>query len=303
MKVNKFMLTALLFGAVALVGCDPKKGNNPDPDPEPTPEPTLEIPAVDDPGAGKVTLVINIPEGTACYGIVFKGTNDNWSTIPEVPFTAVPDAENWYQVTLDLAETAMTGNDQGSYFYYGKACLLPEEGGVVDNNWTTQWKDGQLELLEYNGATGPAVIGIEGDESNKLGVLDAGVVYIKVSAWQSVPCKTDEKYTVNLKAPALPEGYSEVYIVGSVKESTWSEDVAMTLNGDVWTATVTGQSTDEIKFRLSKGAWTTQLEQLVVTEENPEGTWEALGNLGLGENLTLDVDYSDATKYRWTPAN
>ena len=62
-----------------------------------------------------------------------------------------------------------------------------------------------------------------------------------------------------------------------------------------------GQSTDEIKFRLTETSWDIQLQNLVVSEENPEGEWKDLDNLGLGNDLNIVLDYSDPAKYRWTP--
>ena len=129
-----------------------------------------------------------------------------------------------------------------------------------------------------------------------------GVIYVEVSAWQSVPCAADETYTVSLKAPVLPEGYDTVFVIGSVKESGWSTAVPMTLTDGAWVTTVTGQSTDEIKFRLTPTSWDIQLQSFEVSEENPEGEWKDASNLGLGKDLNIVLDYSDPAKYRWTPA-
>ena len=304
MKANKFMLAGMLVAALAMVGCkdknpaDDNNGGNGQ-DTTVVEEPTLELPFIAAPEEGKVIVAIHIPAGTACNGIVFKGTNDNWSTVPEVPFVAVPEEENWYSVTLDLAQSAMLDNEV-EYFYFGKACLLPEEGGVVDANWTTQWKDGQIEIINEDG-NAPAVIGC-GGETNKMGITGTGVIYVEVSAWQSVPCAADETYTVSLKAPVLPEGYDTVFVIGSVKESGWSTAIPMTLTDGAWVTTVTGQSTDEIKFRLTPTSWDVQLQSFEVSEENPEGEWKDASNLGLGKDLNIVLDYSDPAKYRWTPA-
>ena len=303
MKANKFMLAGMLVAALAMVGCKPTNtpdtpNNGGDGQDTTVVEEPAELPFIAAPEDGKVIVAIHIPEGTACNGIVFKGTNDNWSTVPEVPFAAVPEAENWYSVTLDLAANPMVDNDV-EYFYFGKACLLPEEGGVVDDNWTTQWKDGEIEIINEDG-NAPAVIGCAG-ETNKMGITGTGVIYVEVSAWQSVPCKADETYAISLKTPALPDGYDKVYVIGSVKESGWSTAVPMELTDGAWVVKVTGQSTDEIKFRLTETSWDIQLQNLVVSEENPEGEWKDLDNLGLGNDLNIVLDYSDPAKYRWTP--
>lgn len=75
----------------------------------------------------------------------------------------------------------------------------------------------------------------------------------------------------------------------------------MELTDGAWVVTVTEQSTDEIKFRLTETSWDIQLQNLVVSEENPEGEWKDLDNLGLGNDLNIVLDYSDPAKYRWTP--
>lgn len=259
--------------------------------------PEIELPELPAPAAGHATVAIHIPAGTSCFGIVFKGTNDGWSTVPEVAFEAIAieGYENWYSVDLTLGEGM---DDAGTtYKYYGKACLLPEEGGVVDGNWTTQWKDGEISLLQDNEN---AVIGC-GGETNKLGLISESVVYIEVAQWQSVPCVPDEEYNISFKAPACTPEDAQVYIIGSFKESTWGTAVPMVLNGEGnWTATVTGQATSEYKFRLTESSWDDQLQEYVVNVETEVGEWKDCANKSLGDNTEIFFDASNAEQYKWT---
>lgn len=257
--------------------------------------PEIELPELPAPAAGHATVAIHIPAGTSCFGIVFKGTNDGWSTVPEVAFEAIEGYENWYSVDLTLGEGM---DDAGTtYKYYGKACLLPEEDGVVDGNWTTQWKDGEISLLQDNEN---AVIGC-GGETNKLGLISESVVYIEVAQWQSVPCVPDEEYNISFKAPACTPEDAQVYIIGSFKESTWGTAVPMVLNGEGnWTATVTGQATSEYKFRLTESSWDDQLQEYVVNVETEVGEWKDCANKSLGDNTEIFFDASNAEQYKWT---
>lgn len=75
----------------------------------------------------------------------------------------------------------------------------------------------------------------------------------------------------------------------------------MELTDGAWVVTVTEQSTDEIKFRLTETSWDIQLQNFVVSDEKPEGEWADAKNIGLGKDLNIVLDYSDPAKYRWTP--
>lgn len=256
--------------------------------------PEIELPELPAPAAGHATVAIHIPAGTSCFGIVFKGTNDGWSTVPEVAFEAIEGYENWYSVDLTLGEGM---DDAGTtYKYYGKACLLPEEGGVVDVNWTTQWKDGQIELLQDNDQ---AIIGC-GGEGNKLGIMSETVAYINVKQWQSVPCVPDQDYTVTFTAPACTPEDATVYMIGSFAASAWGTAVPMELGADgKWTLTVAAQATSEYKFRISESDWSDQLQEYSIDEATQVGTWNDCANNSFGDDLNITFDASDAAKYKW----
>lgn len=255
----------------------------------------IEIPDLPAPAAGFATIAIHIPANTACFGIVFKGTNDAWATVPEEAFEAIEGYDDWYSVSLALGEGM--DDDGNTYKYYGKACLLPEEGGVVDGNWTTQWKDGQIELLQDNDQ---AIIGC-GGEGNKLGIMSETVAYINVKQWQSVPCVPDQDYTVTFTAPACTPEDATVYMIGSFAASAWETAVPMELGADgKWTLTVAAQATSEYKFRISESDWSDQLQEYSIDEATQDGTWnDCATNNSFGDDLNITFDASDAAKYKW----
>ena len=189
MKANKFMLVALMIGAMAMVGCEPDVPVIDDPTDGTTPvepEEELVIPSVDKPEAGKTTVVLYVPEDTpnGCYAV---GTVNDWK--PEdtsLMFTAVEgaDSERWVACTFDYAA------DMGI-----KVCAIPSDPEVAPG-WSYQWAKNIQEEDPDTTITEDHVIILEGtgdlvlenQGQPKLGTLvDGGVVYIHVKAWATTP--------------------------------------------------------------------------------------------------------------------
>lgn len=189
MKANKFMLVALMIGAMAMVGCEPDVPIIDDPTDGTTPvepEEELVIPSVDKPEAGKTTVVLYVPEDTpnGCYAV---GTVNGWK--PEdtsLMFTAVEgaDSERWVACTFDYAA------DMGI-----KVCAIPSDPDVTPG-WSYQWGKNIDEANPDTTITEDHVIILEGTGDlvlenkgqPKLGTLvDGGVVYIHVKAWATTP--------------------------------------------------------------------------------------------------------------------
>lgn len=175
MKTNKFMLAAMLFGAVAMVGCkDKNKPNEPDNGGNEPEEPTIEVPAIDAPEADAVKIAI-YTESMCKNGAVMKAC---FGENAEVAFAAVPDYEGWYVAEVKLE--AEGGK------YEGKACLLDDDK-TVGKDWAYQWSkaEGELEILDETSAT--AELLDDYGALNKLSVSTTGIVYVKVAKWNASP--------------------------------------------------------------------------------------------------------------------
>lgn len=187
MKTNKWMLAAMLFGAVAMVGCKDKNvpdngGNNNGGGNE---EPTLEIPVVEAPEAGKTTVVLYVPEDTpkGCYAI---GTVNNWEHDASLLFEAVPneDDSRWVMCTMDYAANMEI-----------KVCAIPSDDDVA-KSWTYQWgknvnsEDPDPAITEDHTIIlqGEGEFAYENQGQPKLkAIADGGVVFIQVKAWAETP--------------------------------------------------------------------------------------------------------------------
>ena len=307
------LMTAFVSLAVVFTGCksdapsdpsdpsDPSQPSDPsDPsDPEPEPEPEIEFPELTAED-GTAVVAIYVPEGVDCNGIVFKGTNDAWTTVPEIPFEKVEGTDRWYAVELELAASAMIDADT-EYFYFGKACLLPEVDGVVDGSWTTQWKEGMIELNADNGNPDMFIIGC-GGEGNKLGVYGSGVAYIIVEQFQANPCVANDTYSFSFKLPALCVEEDVPGLIGSFPASSWGTDIELEFDeaSGIWSAEgIEGQATSEWKIRLNGATSGWNYGQLAVRNAET-GEYAAPGNFTFGEELEQSFDFS-TEDYAWTP--
>ena len=215
MKKLSYLLSCMALAvSVAFVGCK---------EPEPAPivvppeggEP-LEIPQVVEPGAGKVTLVVHVPDGT-CNGIVAVGQNGTeeltWDP-SGTDFTPVADTEDWYQVTLTFAADMLV-----------KVIAKTQTGEV---SWNTQW--GMNTVDEETGApleTNVLIVSGEGcviDNSENGGevklttFVENTVTYFDVKAWKSAPCvERNEAGTATFKVtvPATTPATAFVSIAGN----------------------------------------------------------------------------------------
>ena len=314
MKMKKFawaLMTAFVSLAVVFTGCksdapsdpsdpsDPSQPSDPsDPsDPDPEPEPEIEFPELTAED-GTAVVAIYIPEGVDCNGIVFKGTNDSWTTIPEVAFEKVDGTDRWYAVELELAASAMKDGD-ADIFYFGKACLLPEPDGVVDGSWTTQWKEGKFELSADYGNPEMFIIGC-GGEGNKLGIYGSGVAYIIVEQFQANPCVANEEYSFSFKLPALCDEADVPSIIGSF--SNWSDvELEYSEETGLWTPSeeILGQATSEWKIRLN-GATSDWAYGQIAIRNAETGAYEApVQNFTFGEETEQFHDFT-TEDYAWS---
>lgn len=308
MKMNKMMFAAMAFAAVAMVGCG-KKNNDPiTPTPTPTPgddpQEEVEIPEVDAPAAGFVTFVINIPEGTECNGIAFKGTLDgtNWTGANQylgengpadkascIKFEAIADTKTWYKATYKLAAEAWGD----ATLMAGKLCLIYTD----DGNW-----EGQAVNWSVNDEYTTADNGQSSD--GNIEVYGTGLIYVNVGGWQKSECLVPEDYKITVIVPAFCDGEFDIELVGSF-EGWGAAPVALTkVEGTKYTATIKANANAEWKVR-GVGGWDKEIQvwrtedDPATTEEDETDTWGGCKNNVLGNDKDVTVDYSDAEKYRW----
>jgi hypothetical protein len=305
MKANKFFMGALLIAGFAMAlntSCKPKEDPTPIVIPDDTtktqdPEPVVEeTPEVAAPGAGMVTLVINIPEGTECNGIAFKGTLDGaaWTGADQylglegpaapdacVKFEKVGDSKVWWKATYKVGTEAWGDN----IFMAGKLCLIFSNDGswegqainweFVDDYSTVDHSTSDDGNIQVNGTT--------------------GLLYVKVGGWQGSECATPQQYTITFKTPAWCDGADanvELEVAGSM--NSWGGgDPCTKVSDQEYKVTLTATPNAEYKIR-SVGAWDVEIQEL-----KEDGTWGGCSNNVLGEETTVVVDYTNAEKYRW----
>ena len=214
-KLSYLLSCAALATAVAFVSCkeEPKP---PVIDDDGGDEELLgDMPSVSEPGAGKITLVLHVPDGT-CNGIVAVGQNgtDELTWDPSgTDFDLVADKENWYQVTLTYAADMAV-----------KVIAKTQSGEV---SWNTQWG---MNTVDEDGApleTNVVMLGGEGcvidnrengGEVKLTTFVDNSVTYINVKAWKSAPCierNAAGTATFKVTVPATTPDTAVVSIAGN----------------------------------------------------------------------------------------
>lgn len=298
MKFNKMMFAAIAFGALTLVACEKK----PDVIVPPTPgtdtttvEPEVEIPEVDAPADGYVTFVIQVPAGSECNGIAFKGTLNGsaWVGANEylgeegpaskdacIKFEAIDGSKEWFKATYKLGAEPW-GDD--AIRMAGKLCLIYTD----DSSW-----EGQAKEWEYNEEYSTADHSISGD--GNIQVHATGLVYVKVAKWNKSECAEvvlKQRHVV-LVVPTNDCGFEVPSIVGSF--NSWNAtEIAMTpVAGEEgkYEATVTADAADEFKFAGSVSGWDNEIraydkESDELKDNNP--------NIAFGEETEFLIDYSD----------
>ena len=143
--------------------------------------------------------------------------------------------------------------------------------------------------------------GEEGD--NQLTHENAEIVWdlrAEDLRWARCDDTPAETVVVSVKFPTENFPAEGVEIIGGF--DAWA-GTAMTLAGDVYTATIEAKPSQFFKFR-SAGSWNQELEIY-----NADDEWAKIGDnqlvfgqLWQGEegNRTIELDFSDADTYRWT---
>ncbi len=284
MKTNKLMIAALAMGALVFASCN----NKPTPDPIIPPVETNDVPDVDKPAEGYVTIVINIPEGTECNGIYMKGTlnGTDWSAentyigledaavsaAEAVKFEAIDGSKEWFKATFKLGTAGIEG----------KICLKFEN----DNSWQGQAID--VTVDEENTTILLGEINGEGQFSIAADI-PAGVLYLNIGGWQHSDCVEVESKTYNVTF-LLPTFCSEFEIEAIGGFDGWT-GTPVTLEGTTATITITSAVGEGIKIR-QKSTWDNQIQVV-----NVDGEWSDATDYILGEETDVTIDY---TAGRWT---
>ena len=196
MKLKNLILGTMCFATLA-VACnkDPQVvpgGNDQD---------EIELPIVNEPGSGKTTMVLYVPENTHANGLYAIGTINDWTHNQDgFKFTKVEGDETgrWYQITLDYAA------DMGV-----KVCAVPSKPELA--GWSYQWgknideNDPDPLVTEDNVVVlgGTVEIQLENQGQPKaINFVDGGVVFIQVKAWAADPNIKEQPATaISFKHP------------------------------------------------------------------------------------------------------
>lgn len=215
MKKMNFFVGAFALVSMVFASCN-NEGKNPpvvDPGDDSTEVVLEDMPLLDTPEAGYVTIAVRAPQGT-CNGMIAVGAainedgSDDWEPGDKKhPFTLVEGTETWYQITLK-ANPGMTVK-----------VIAVSEQGVAD--WITQWgmnKEGEDPNVELLGTPGCAIDNTEnGGEVKLTTFVDASLTYVDVKAWKSEPCTPKNEAgtaTWVVKVPATTPETAVVSVVG-----------------------------------------------------------------------------------------
>lgn len=258
------------------------------------PEPGDEIPEVAAPADGFVTLVIQIPAGSECNGVAFKGTVDgsSWTGADQylnedgpaaaaacIKFEAINGSKEWFKATYKLGAEAW-GED--GIRLAGKICLIYSN----DGSW-----EGQAKEWAYIEDYCTADYSISGD--GNIQVHSSGLVYVKVDKWNKSECAevVMKNRHVVLVVPTNDCGFEVPSIVGSF--NSWNAtEIAMTPVAGAegkYEATVSADAADEFKFAGSVSGWDNEIQ--VYDAENDEYK-DNNPNIPFGDETEFLIDYS-----------
>ncbi len=292
MKTNKFFAGLMMVAALAMVSCEEKKNNEIIiPGGGGGGEEVAAIPELDAPEEGYVTVVINIPAGSECNGICFKGTlnGTDWSGADTyigldnaavsadeaIKFAPVEGFENWYAATYKMGEVGLRG----------KICLVYSG----DASWEGQAVDWEID------ETNSTVLHSISDDGNIQIDGTNGLLYVAIGGWQKSECVEVVlvDYNITVLTPEFCEPF-DIELVGSF-EGWGTAPVALTkVEEGKYTATIKAAAKEQVKVR-GVGGWDKEIHTL-----NAEtGEWGGAPNFELTEETTVTMDYSDAAQYRW----
>lgn len=293
--MKKIFVAFMALATLALVGCNKKTEPNPNPQPIVPDTGTVKVPELDEPEAGTIRFIIQIPKNSECNGVALKGTYDgeNWSGANTylgpnmdaktpaaecITFEPVKDWENWYTADYAVAEE---GFWDAGLFLAGKICLIYTD----DGNWDGQAVD--WEFLEDNCT---ATVSTSDDGNLQVGSRK-GLVYVTVGGWNKSECVevVEHDYVVTFKLPEFCEDF-EIEAIGDF--DSWAGTEFDEIVGNEATIEVHAAEGDKIKVRQA-GTWDNQIQ--LYDEEGAE--WKDASDNILGAETNVVIDY---TSGRWT---
>jgi len=244
--------------------------------------------------SGKYLVIFRF-NAEVCNDVVFVGTYNDWSSdaanctvfqpyyggaaFNDETFT---DADGWMYVLIEDASESVCG----------KPVQLKNDGTF---SWDFQCGDAEAWTI-HTGAV-ELKAGYAG-ECNMEGY--SAVTVGELAYWknQKTPCVEAVKhsYNVTVKLPAIVEGITPA-IIGDF--NGWATGVALTAEADgSYKYSFEDEEGHCFKFKSgADGEWARQVQGYDAEND----TWSDLGNVVLGEETSISLDYSDAAKYRWTP--
>ena len=249
------------------------------------------IPEIAKPEEGYVTIAIEIPAGSECHGIAFKGTVDGaaWSGAdtylkadgtgngsPEecAKFEPIEGFENWYKLTLKLGEVPFFED----VLLAGKICLIFSG----DGSW-----QGQASKWAVNEEETSAQWNLSDD--GNLQVKGSGVVFVKVDEWQKSECAEvvlldAEMVFVPAADDVIPDG--TMIFTGNFTEKDWGNSDREMVKGEDGKYTWKGQVEPGMKFKV----FVVTADSTQVWALNSPDTED--GNLVLPENVTFPYEFT-----------
>lgn len=243
--------------------------------------------------AGFYTICFQPAAGTVCNDIYFVGNyfgdeNKDWKLDAEnIKMEPMEKFKGWYLAYIPVREDGTA--------LQGKPIQAKADGSLAwdfqtgdENSWTVESGDVTIEA------------GYAGEANLTYNDPTKAVIY-KSSSWKNgnSPCveAVEHTYNVTVKLPALVEGI-EPAIIGDF--NGWAEGIALTAEADgSYKYSFTDEEGHGFKFKSgADNVWARQVQGYNAEEDK----WSDLENIILGAEENISIDYSDAAKYRWTPA-
>lgn len=274
---------AFLFMAAAVVACNPKGGEEVDPNNEDEPvnpnenegegedpKPADGMPVVEAVDGAVVVVWNNLAD--VCSDLVFAGDYNNYSTnaAEMVHFEAIEGYDGWYKAVVTPADPS------ADPILQGKPCACAKDGSFP-SSWDHQWigtDEQPLEILKGEGEL-EAEYGAE----MKLKVAAATkVIYVRSYAYKANPCVEVPTYTVkfHMTTTVAVPAEATVNIVGAMQGWNIAEAPAMTrIDDNNFEISLDGVKMDDEYKYVVNNSWDN--DQMLAPEEGADCS-NAAGN-------------------------
>ncbi len=187
------------------------------------------IPFLTPPPTGKTTVVLYVPKDTpeGCYAV---GTVNGWNhydtSLKFIPIKETTD-NRWVYYTFDYSSDMEI-----------KVIAIPSDPEIIPD-WSYQWgKNMDLENnLEEDNITilqGKGELILEnGGQPKLISLVDGGVVYIQVKAWDTTPIVNitpagNNTFTIHIDENSYVAENATFSIAGNFQEESWNNSRIMT---------------------------------------------------------------------------